>query len=171
MPASSTGKYHPQFAQGQGGLIRHIKVVCMNVEIMMKTMPQYDEVEDWSVPYISAILHDCMKYTEYNQKYTHDDHPLKIAELVRMYKMPNNKELTFNHTNEWINEKLERIAKNVETHMGRWNSIKSSENGMPVPSTMENFIVHIADFMSAQKDFTASFDKDNNVINSLKVKF
>ena len=33
VPASSTGKYHPDFAQGEGGLIRHTKAaVCVAQE-------------------------------------------------------------------------------------------------------------------------------------------
>ena len=28
IPAASTGKYHPQYAQGDGGLVRHTKVAC-----------------------------------------------------------------------------------------------------------------------------------------------
>ena len=27
--ASSSGKYHPVFSQGEGGLVRHTKAVCM----------------------------------------------------------------------------------------------------------------------------------------------
>ena len=32
MPASTSGKYHPHFSLGDGGLVRHIKVACRILE-------------------------------------------------------------------------------------------------------------------------------------------
>ena len=34
--ASSSGKYHPQFAQGEGGLVRHTKAVVMFAEELLR---------------------------------------------------------------------------------------------------------------------------------------
>jgi HD superfamily phosphodiesterase len=151
--ASSTGQYHPEFSQGKGGLIRHIKAVCRNVETILLTMPQYDG-EDWDIPYIAAILHDCMKYTEYNQKYSNENHPNLIASTIRKYKT----------NDEILNKKLERIANNAETHMARWNKCKHSGEEMPLPSSVENLIVSIGDMIAAQKWFDAKFDENNYII-------
>src|SRR5215469_11108286 len=71
---SASGKNHPDWANGKGGLIRHTKVVCKNVETFLKMMPQYDG-EDWDILYIAALLHDMAKYTTPNQQKIHMDHP------------------------------------------------------------------------------------------------
>ena len=39
IPASSTGKYHPQYALGSGGLIRHTKAVVRFVIHLCNIMP------------------------------------------------------------------------------------------------------------------------------------
>ena len=37
IPASSTGKYHPKFALGEGGLVRHTKVAVRIAYEIIKT--------------------------------------------------------------------------------------------------------------------------------------
>jgi HD superfamily phosphodiesterase len=153
-PTSSTGKYHPPFCNGEHGLIKHIKAVCRNVEVLLETIPLYDG-EEWDYPYIASILHDLCKYTKYDQKWTNENHPNLIADLIREQK----------GDNESINNALERIAQNAETHMGRWNKCKHSPEKMPIPKTMEHFLVHFADMIAARKWFIANFDENNNIIS------
>ena len=43
--ASSSGKYHPQFAQGEGGLVRHTKAVVMFAEELLR-MSSYAYMRD-----------------------------------------------------------------------------------------------------------------------------
>jgi hypothetical protein len=148
MPASSTGKYHPAFDAGTGGLIRHIKVVCRNVETFLLMMPQYDGPE-WDIPYIAAILHDCAKYTKKDQQYSHEEHPNLVATIIRQFDHPF----------------IERIAKCAETHMSRWNTCRHSKEVMPTPKNMEHMIVAMADMIAAQKWNMATFDEDNNLTN------
>jgi 23S rRNA maturation-related 3'-5' exoribonuclease YhaM len=146
MGASSTGAYHPSFSNGTGGLVRHIKAVCKNVETIMKMIPAYDDTNEWDIPYAAAILHDCMKYTEYDQKYTHENHPNLMAAKIREFG-------------------YERIAQCVETHMSRFNTCKHSNDVMPVPTKMEHMIVAISDMISAQKYVNIRFDESNNIVN------
>jgi len=162
MPASASGKYHPTWGLGVGGLIRHTKAVCRNTETIMKMMPKYDN-EDFDIPYIASILHDCMKYTEYNQINTSEDHPNRIADLIRQHKVtkPTKKYKT---DVAILNENLERIAQNAETHMSRWNTGKYSNAVMPLPQTMEHMITAIADMIAAQKYTECKFDDNNNIV-------
>jgi HD superfamily phosphohydrolase YqeK len=152
--ASSTGKFHPSFSLGPGGLVKHIKAVCKNTETILRMMPQYDG-EDWDIPYIAAILHDCMKYTEYKQQYTHENHPNLMAAAIRQHKTDDTE----------LNTKLERIASNVETHMSRFNTCRHSDDIMPPPTSMENMIVAIADMISAQKYFHVEFNDSGEITN------
>lgn len=56
MAASTTGKYHPKFALGEGGLIRHTLA--------------------------ALILHDSVKKGTGKSKYTLFEHPIFAAEMV-----------------------------------------------------------------------------------------
>ena len=52
--ASSSGKYHPQFSQGKGGLVRHTKAVVLFAEELLR-MSSYMYLSDehfakWFVP-------------------------------------------------------------------------------------------------------------------------
>jgi hypothetical protein len=159
--ASTSGKYHPLTDLGPGGLIRHTKIVCRNVETILKMWPQYDGL-DWDYPYCSAILHDLCKVTNYNQEHSHQNHPLLIAEKIRKFK-PITQEGWFIDWKE-LAMGLERIAKNCETHMSRWDTDKDGNKIGEKPNSMENAILAIADMLSAQKWFNAYFDENNNLI-------
>ena len=47
--ASSSGKYHPKFSQGYGGLVRHTKAACLFLEDLLR-------MSSLSVPVISCVL-------------------------------------------------------------------------------------------------------------------
>lgn len=154
MGASSTGKYHPLADLGPGGLIRHVKFVCRNIETIMKMWPQYDG-EKWDIPYCSAILHDFCKYTEKNQTHSHLDHPLIMASKIREFKKDFPE----------IENQLEQIALNVASHMSRWNLDKKGNKIGELPTTMEQAFVAIADMMASQKTSVAFYDKNNNILD------
>ena len=61
--ASSSGKYHPQFSQGEGGLVRHTKAVVMFAEELLR-MSSFMYMKDRWKDYVIAacILHDTFKY-------------------------------------------------------------------------------------------------------------
>jgi hypothetical protein len=158
MPASSTGKYHPSFDLGSGGLIRHTKLVCRNIETIMKMWIQYDNT-DWDIPYIAAILHDMCKYTEKGQEHSHQDHALLMAEKIRSFKPTEQGEWFLDYKE--LASSLERIAQNVSTHMSRWNTDKNGNKIGELPSNMENALLAIADMISAQKWFMAEFEGNN----------
>lgn len=153
--ASSSGKYHPMCDLGDGGLIRHTKIVCRNVETLLRTNPIYDEDLDWDVVYASAILHDMCKYRS-GTEHSFISHPVDMAKLIR-------------DNNDTKSRAIERIASNVETHMSRWN--KSTPDGkgepMPLPKNVENLLVSFADMIGSQKWFYAKFDENNNLVNDV----
>ena len=61
--ASSSGKYHPKFSQGFGGLVRHTKAVVMFAEELLR-MSTYAYMREQHKDYVIAacILHDTAKY-------------------------------------------------------------------------------------------------------------
>ena len=60
--ASSTGKFHPQFSQGEGGLVRHVKAVVMFAEELLR-MSSYDYMPVAYNDYVIAacLILDCAK--------------------------------------------------------------------------------------------------------------
>ena len=64
-PASSSGKYHPDFVQGEGGLVRHCKAVAqMAHELARNPIFGHDPEDDFfhDCVVLAGMLHDCCKY-------------------------------------------------------------------------------------------------------------
>lgn len=82
MPASTTGKYHPPFALGEGGLVRHTLAACCWAKDLLQ-LEQYSILLP-KADYILAalILHDSVKKGFGKSKYTVFEHPIYAAELV-----------------------------------------------------------------------------------------
>src|SRR5574344_440334 len=84
VPASSTGKYHPSFSLGEGGLVRHTKVaVRIAIELFDNvSLTNFTENEKDLIIF-SLIIHDGLKSGKQKQEYTEFEHPLLISNLVR----------------------------------------------------------------------------------------
>ena len=80
IPAASTGKYHPAYAQGDGGLVRHTKAaVRMAYELFgIYKFPQ--QTKDLII--MALILHDGVKSGMEHSRYTKFDHPLLVSKLL-----------------------------------------------------------------------------------------
>lgn len=139
-PASSTGKYHPVADLGNRGLIRHSKMVAKLTEIMCKSIPYYDEPLNHDILYSAALIHDIGKYDESNGKYSIVAHPMFLADKIRDLNTENDPD-------------FEKMATIIETHMSRWNDISKrpykDHKEMPLPKTLEQYIVVFADLVSA----------------------
>ena len=85
IPASSTGKYHPKFALGNGGLVRHTKVaVRMAFEIIGgKTIGDKFTSDEKDLILIALLLHDGLKEGIVKEKYTRFDHPILMANFIK----------------------------------------------------------------------------------------
>lgn len=61
IPASSTGKYHPSFALGDGGLVRHTKA-CVKIAIELLKLEMFQSLLQYNDIIIAALIfHDCKK--------------------------------------------------------------------------------------------------------------
>ena len=152
-PASSTGKYHPMYATGKAGLVRHTKAA---VRIAIELFGIYkldDETKDLIV--FSLILHDGLKKNIEEERYTRFDHPLLIANYIK-----DNKDKL-----ELTDEQIERVSKMISSHMGKWNTNEYNPGiVLPVPKTMEEKFVHMCDYLASRKSIELRFDENNNVI-------
>lgn len=143
-PASSSGKYHPIQDLGKYGLYRHSVTVARFAEIMMRSIPTYDNDEDWDIVYISALLHDMAKFDSNvdDGSHTVDWHPVSMAKLIR----------DFNTEND---ASFERVAHNIESHHSRWGDLREAWNGiimMPQPESLEQYIIVFSDLCAANTD-------------------
>lgn len=160
--ASSTGKYHPDYAQGDGGLMRHTKAV-LRFYNHFTSLEQYKNIfteREIDLGRVSCIAHDIQKSgTEesYQEKigngakkvFTVFDHPLLAAKYIMSYK------------NKYLNEnELKYIALSIGCHMGQWNTDKKSKIELPKPTTQMQQLVHLSDYMASRKDIEVIFDTD-----------
>lgn len=141
--ASSTGKYHPTYALGEGGLLRHtiaatkIAYDIVNLEMFELT----DDEKDYII--CALLLHDTCKHGIPETKYTVHDHPLQAAELV----------MTF-CSKEFANN----VAPLIASHMGQWNTSKYDKTVLPKPETKMQKIVHLCDYLASRKYLEVIFN-------------
>ena len=140
-PASSTGKYHPDFAHGEGGLVRHTKAVVFMVNELCRARADLDQ----NCLIAAAILHDMHKYKEVG-KYTCHEHPFLMAGDASEAGLP------------------AAIVFAIESHMGRWNTSPRSSVVLPVPSDDFQWLLHYADYLASRTWLKLTFDGDNNIV-------
>ena len=155
VPASSTGKYHPKFALGEGGLVRHTKVAVRLAHELLNnnTIGCKFTEHDKDLILMAITLHDGLKSGLEHDKYTKFDHPL----LVSKYIMENKDKLSMDI------DDLRKMCSMIESHMGEWtyDSYKKKEV-LPKPRTAEQRFVHMCDFLASRKFLDIKF-KDNNI--------
>lgn len=154
--ASSTGKYHPSFAQGDGGLVRHTKVaVRMCFELVNNDSVGHSFTSDEKdLMIISLIMHDGCKSGIVKEKYTKVDHPLIVSGLIR-----DNKD-KIGLTDGEVNF----ICSVIESHMGQWNTDYNGNPVLPVPTNKYQRMVHMCDFLASKKFIDVKFN-DNEIVD------
>jgi len=140
-PASSTGKYHPDFAHGEGGLVRHTKAVVFMVSELCNTRPGINR--DYMLA--AAILHDMHKYKD-TGKYTCHEHPFLMACDASEAGLP------------------QPVVLAIESHMGQWTTSNRSSVVLPVPSDDFQWLLHYADYLASRTWLKLTFDEQNNLV-------
>ena len=155
IPASSTGKYHPKFALGEGGLVRHTKVAVRIAYEIIKTQSIGNVFTDYEkdLILISLMLHDGLKEGFPKEKYTKFDHPILAANFVK--DKANLTELT--------SEEVKLISTNISSHMGEWNKSDYSDITLPLPKNKYQKMVHMCDLLASRKFINVEFD-GNDII-------
>ena len=154
VPASSTGKYHPKYAVGKGGLLRHSKAaVRIGYELLQDPIigDKYTNKEK-DLMLIALTIHDGIKYGFEKEEYTRFDHPLLAAE----YLDKNKKKLSF------TDDEIEFMKKVISSHMGAWNTDYNGNEVLPIPKTKYETFVHMCDYLASRKSIILEFDDDNN---------
>lgn len=141
--ASSTGKYHPSYALGEGGLYRHT-LAAVRIAIGMFPLTSYTDNEKDKI-ILALIMHDSFKHGAEYSKYTKAEHPVIAAKYIKTYcemYLPECYAADFG----------ESIAQLVITHMGQWNTDwKTKKEIMPKPATSMQRYVHMCDYLASRK--------------------
>ena len=145
--ASSTGKYHPSYACGDGGLVRHTRAAVRIAHEMLR-MDMYTFLRQYEdLIYASLILHDGCKHGLKGSKYTVTDHPLVVGELIEKCASPE------------IEDFAKDISDAISSHMGQWNKdYKSGKEVLPLPKSKIQKFVHQADYLASRKCLEHNFD-------------
>lgn len=149
VPASSSGKYHPSYALGDGGLVRHTKAaVSIAHELFnLEMFPFTNDEQDLII--VSLILHDGLKQGDGNGKRTVFDHPIFAANFVKRC----------NIESQLLTDEQEVFVVNaIESHMGQWNTSKYSKVELPKPKNKFQKYVHLCDYLASRKYLEFNFE-------------
>lgn len=156
--ASSSGKYHPKFSQGIGGLVRHTKAVVMFAEELLR-MSSYAYMKDEYKDYVIAacILHDTAKYgIDGFDKSEYKNHA-KNASIA----FANYCEQVMDYTPHFL------LLNAIESHMGQWSTDREDR-----PFTSVDRCVHMADYMASRSFIDIpSISEEYNVIAEENLPF
>lgn len=149
VPASSTGKYHPSFSLGEGGLVRHSKVATrIGYTLLNNDSVQNFNSHEKDLLLISILIHDGLKCGNPKEEYTRFDHPILISNFIK----DNMDKLTLE------DEEIEFVCSCVETHMGQWTTDYKGNEVLKKPVSKYQRFVHMCDYLSAQKFLDVKFD-------------
>ena len=151
--ASSTGKYHPIYSLGEGGLMRH-QIAATRFLNFFFELEQYNTKftdREMDLMRVSILTHDGRKsgnQDDYNRsKFTKFDHPIQMANVIRSY---DGKYLS--------HDEIELIANCISSHMGQWSTDRKSSVVLPKPMNIYQEFIHLADYLASRKDLTMAFE-------------
>ncbi|MDO4995711.1 MAG: hypothetical protein Q4E69_00890 [Bacilli bacterium] len=154
--AASTGKYHPEYAQGEGGLLRHSKA-AMRIGYELLNDPvigdKYTDDEK-DLMLVSLLVHDGLKLGNPKEKYTRFDHPILMAKYLEEKK---------DELSELTPEEITFMGDVIKTHMGPWTTDYDGNEVLERPTTKYQNFVHMCDYLASRKCLLVPFDENNNI--------
>lgn len=141
VPASSSGKYHPKYALGEGGLVRHTKAAVRFAEHLFRIY-DFDENEQGYIV-AALLLHDSFKQGE-EEGHTVHEHPVLAAEYVR-------KNAPKGYSRQ--------VAPLIESHMGQWNKSEKSDVVLKKPRGKKRWFVHLCDYLASRRGVEVELDE------------
>lgn len=147
IPASSTGKNHPKFSLGEGGLVRHTKCVVYMVKCLCESFDVDEYKRDMLI--VAALAHDIKKQGDCSEGVGHTvyEHPLLAARYIC--------EVYFASDITILNGAVSIIADMISRHMGKWGANPKyigDKKPLPVPSTDLDKILQAADYLASRKE-------------------
>ncbi len=147
VPASKSDEFHPAWALGEGGLVRHTKAVVYLAREMCRAR-SIDEVLKIDQVTSAAVIHDVVKWGQHGPRrssrceWEHEHHDYLLRQIV-------GRELRTMGVRDRLlieNRKLEKVLEIAETHMGRW-----SRCPRPIHTKLQ-WVLHLADFVASRTE-------------------
>ena len=147
IPASSTGKNHPPFSLGEGGLVRHTKCVVYMVKCLCESFNIDVYKRDMLI--VAALAHDIKKQGDCVEGVGHTvhEHPLLAARYVC--------EVYFAGDMTVLHGVVNIIADMISSHMGKWGAdpkFIGDKTPLPMPHTDCEKILQAADYLASRKE-------------------
>ena len=157
VPASSSGKYHPPFDLGCGGLVRHTR--CVAFMAMSIAESHCMSTMDRDSLIVAAIAHDIKKQGNGNGNHTVFEHPIYAKNYVLEIHKKINSAVPI--------DVVEKIANAVHSHMGKWGHDKEfikGNNPLPMPSNEFEFALQTADYIASRKEIVDFKFRDTEAV-------
>ena len=147
IPASSSGQFHPPYALGHGGLMRHTKA-AVKIAYDLVRLEQNQHLDSDLI--ISAlILHDGIKRGPEEKDYTIAKHPIYAAEFVGQ--MAYEYRVVRNLKVGCFDDKIETLQRLIRSHMGQWNiDYRLGKVVLPKPQEEDEKFVHMCDYIASR---------------------
>lgn len=136
---SSSGKYHPVFDHGYGGLVRHV-VMAMKIALDLIRADFLGHVytqEEKDIILIALLFHDALKDGDPYVGYTTHEHPLDSARFCFLHVVRDT-------------PICDKVLQAISSHMGRWTVSDKSDIMLPKPVSEIDHLVHMADFLASR---------------------
>ena len=134
--ASASGRFHPKFAHGVGGLVRHTKAVVMFAEELLR-MSSYAYMKEEYKDYVIAacLVHDTMKYGMGAEidKTGYKNHARNASAAFAEWCEQDG------YTPHFL------LLNAITAHMGQWTTDREDR-----PFTSVDRCVHMADYMASR---------------------
>lgn len=174
--ASTTGKYHPQYALGLGGLYRHtcaavqIAESLMQLDCIKQDCSLFDKPDSYvhDAVILALIMHDsCKCGKDWKNTYTAHMHPTQARDFVNDLALQMIAEGKI-ECPEFIKDYAAEVGSCIASHMGQWTTCKWDYGVLPKPETNIEKFVHICDYLASRKFLLWDYDKDTYGVDALK---
>lgn len=159
--ASSTGKYHPEYALGFAGTYRHtqaaVKIANDLLQLDMYKEKFSESVRDYIIA--TLILHDsCKRGIDWTDKYTKHEHPLLVEDFLKQLFVG-----LFTDDDAIIkcNDYINAVSNLVKSHMGQWTTARWSSITLPKPELEPQKFVHLCDYLASRKYIDIKLNSDD----------
>lgn len=159
--ASSSGKYHPSYDQGEEGLVRHTQAaVRIANELFNNHSIQNFTEEEQDLIRVALLLHDGVKHGVDGSSHTVSTHPLEVVEYLEDKYWSVDEDSLPNEVIEVMEEEhWHAISNCIKSHMGQWNTdYKTKEEILPKPVTELEKFVHLCDYLASRKLLEVNFE-------------
>lgn len=154
-PSSSTGKYHPEQSQGEGGLVRHTKAVVYMADELCRSEAIVEDERDAIIS--ASLLHDICKYGLPDSKHTVSNHDYIGAFFVNAQTTKLGIEDT---------PMMKGILGGIAWHYGIWSKRPAGKDVKQYPDEYSRIerIVHLSDYIASRKELKFGFLEESSFI-------